>query len=94
MKTNDIIRAWRDAEFMNSLSAEERAMLPANPAGDVELNDDDLANVNGGGFTTLCPPTEMRGCAGFTALCTVPTLLLCTPTYVTFVFRCVTRIGC
>ena len=84
MKTNDIIRAWRDAEFMNSLSAEERTMLPANPAGDVELSDDDLAGINGGNqpdaFTAACTPP-----------CTVPTAFVCTPTYVTFIFRCVTK---
>ena len=77
MKTNDIIRAWRDAEFMNSLSEEERAMLPANPVGDVELSDDDLAGVNGGG-------------GAFTAACTLPTATPCTPFYVSFLI-CPTR---
>ena len=84
MKTNDIIRAWRDAEFMNSLSAEERAMLPANPAGDVELSDDDLAGINGGNQpdapTALCTPP-----------CTVVTALVCIPGLVTWAFRCWTR---
>ena len=74
MKTNDIIRAWRDAEFLNSLSEEERAMLPANPAGDIELSDDDLAGVNGANVSVPTP------------------VITTTPIYVTWVFRCVTRL--
>jgi mersacidin/lichenicidin family type 2 lantibiotic len=38
----DIIRAWKDAEYRNSLSEAERAALPPNPAGIVELSDDDM----------------------------------------------------
>ncbi len=43
-----IIRAWKDEEFRNSLSAEERALLPENPVGVVELSDDEIADVSGG----------------------------------------------
>ena len=39
MSHRDIIRAWKDAEFRSSLSEAERAMLPANPAGAIELAD-------------------------------------------------------
>jgi mersacidin/lichenicidin family type 2 lantibiotic len=44
----DIIRAWKDASYRNSLSAEELALLPSNPAGEIELTDADLEAVNGG----------------------------------------------
>ena len=47
MSTTNIIRAWKDAEYRNSLSAEELAMVPANPVGEVELRDEDLASVVG-----------------------------------------------
>ncbi|GHO92772.1 hypothetical protein KSF_028200 [Reticulibacter mediterranei] len=43
----DIIRAWKDEEYRNSLSSEELAMLPANPAGALELSDADLESVHG-----------------------------------------------
>ena len=36
MTTQNIIRAWKDPEYRNSLSASERALLPANPAGRLE----------------------------------------------------------
>jgi mersacidin/lichenicidin family type 2 lantibiotic len=43
----DIIRAWKDEEYRNSLSSEEQAMLPANPAGALELSDAELGSVHG-----------------------------------------------
>lgn len=43
----DIVRAWKDEAYYQSLSAEQLSTLPANPAG--ELTDMDLATVSGGG---------------------------------------------
>ena len=56
MSNINIIRAWKDAEYRNSLSAEELAALPANPAGLVELPDEEMAEVAGGRsyFTGTC----------------------------------------
>ena len=48
MTTKNIIRAWKDAEYRNSLSAREQASLPANPAGGIELAEADLDGVTGG----------------------------------------------
>jgi mersacidin/lichenicidin family type 2 lantibiotic len=44
----DIARAWKDASYRASLSSEEQAMLPANPAGEVELSDAVLETIYGG----------------------------------------------
>ncbi|GCE46888.1 mersacidin/lichenicidin family type 2 lantibiotic [Thermosporothrix hazakensis] len=44
----DVVRAWKDEEYRNSLSAEELAMLPECPAGEMELTDADLEQVSGG----------------------------------------------
>jgi mersacidin/lichenicidin family type 2 lantibiotic len=63
MKTSDIIRAWKDPAFRASLSDEQRAALPKNPAGVVELSDEDLGRVSGGMMreevtnTVVCDPT-------------------------------------
>ncbi|HTI15735.1 MAG TPA: mersacidin/lichenicidin family type 2 lantibiotic [Dictyobacter sp.] len=43
----DIVRAWKDATYRESLSAEEQAMLPANPAGEIELSDAELETIHG-----------------------------------------------
>jgi mersacidin/lichenicidin family type 2 lantibiotic len=48
MSNVSIIRAWKDAEYRESLSAEELAMVPENPAGAVELKDEELARMFGG----------------------------------------------
>jgi mersacidin/lichenicidin family type 2 lantibiotic len=44
----DIIRAWKDEEYYLSLTEEQRASLPANPAAAIELSDADLRGVFGG----------------------------------------------
>jgi mersacidin/lichenicidin family type 2 lantibiotic len=47
MTKETIIRAWKDVEYRNSMSASERALLPSHPAGDIDLTDLDLENVAG-----------------------------------------------
>jgi mersacidin/lichenicidin family type 2 lantibiotic len=37
-----IIRAWKDEDYRLSLSVDEQRALPANPAGLVELSEEDL----------------------------------------------------
>ncbi|MDY7228267.1 mersacidin/lichenicidin family type 2 lantibiotic [Hyalangium rubrum] len=45
---SNIIKAWKDADFRTDLSAEERALLPENPAGMLELTNEALPEVVGG----------------------------------------------
>lgn len=42
MSQLDIIRAWKDEEFRNSLSAEQIAQMPVHPVGAIELTDADV----------------------------------------------------
>ena len=65
MKKQDIIRAWRDSEFYASLSEEDRAALPMNPAALPDVEDDVLNSVAGG-----CISVGGSGC---------PTSSVCTP---------------
>ena len=44
----DVVRAWKDESYRLSLSDAERALLPANPAGLIELSDLDLDYAVGG----------------------------------------------
>jgi len=44
---SNIVRAWKNEAYRQSLSAEERAMLPENPAGGFELTDAELETVYG-----------------------------------------------
>ncbi len=54
MKNSDIVRSWKDAEYRASLSPEEKALLPQNPAGLVELTDEVLEDVVGGAEASSC----------------------------------------
>jgi mersacidin/lichenicidin family type 2 lantibiotic len=47
MSSEQIIKAWKDAEHRESLSDGERAQLPASPVGPVELADGELDQVAG-----------------------------------------------
>ncbi len=53
-----ILRAWRDPDYYLSLSEEERARIPANPAALLELSADALDSVTGAGFTATIGPTS------------------------------------
>jgi mersacidin/lichenicidin family type 2 lantibiotic len=44
---NNIVRAWKDEAYRQSLSVEEQAMLPTSPAGELELTDLELESVFG-----------------------------------------------
>jgi len=58
----NILRAWKDAKYRASLSAAERAMLPANPAGAVELSAEEAASVEGKLAVAIC--SGCHGCGG------------------------------
>lgn len=48
MTIREIVRAWKDADYLASLSMAQRAALPTHPVGGLELNDDDLDAAAGG----------------------------------------------
>ncbi|HEY7124228.1 MAG TPA: mersacidin/lichenicidin family type 2 lantibiotic [Ktedonobacterales bacterium] len=70
MSSFDIVRAWKDAEYRQSLSAEEQALLPEHPAGAIELTDEDLDRLAGA-------QTEWVATAG---CCPTPAISLLYPT--------------
>jgi mersacidin/lichenicidin family type 2 lantibiotic len=49
MSKLDIIRAWKDEEYRNSLTETQRALLPAHPAGLIELDQEEMRGVLGAG---------------------------------------------
>jgi mersacidin/lichenicidin family type 2 lantibiotic len=57
----DIARAWKDPEYRKTLTAEQLASLPPNPAGSVSLNDEDLDSV-AGGLTADATSTSQNLC--------------------------------
>jgi len=47
MSHTEVIRAWKDENYLLSLNEAERAQLPANPAGMVEFNVGLMAHAGG-----------------------------------------------
>jgi len=46
---SNLVRAWKDEVYRQSLSVEEQAVLPANPAGEIELTEAELEALFGAG---------------------------------------------
>lgn len=65
MSSFDIVRAWKDAAYRQSLSAKEQALLPTHPAGAIELDEAELAQVAGALATwSVCPMISCLSCGG------------------------------
>jgi len=82
MSVDMIIRAWKDSKYRASLTAEQRAMLPANPAGELmlmELSEEQLKGVVGASSNTNCQCVTAQGSCG--VICTAtkecPFLSIC-----------------
>ena len=42
MPTMEIVRAWKDEEYRDTLTEEQRAQLPAHPSGVIEFGEPQL----------------------------------------------------
>lgn len=60
MSHEHVIRAWKDAEYREGLSAAERAALPDHPAGLTEPGEAELGQVEGG--MILVQTLQVMGC--------------------------------
>ena len=54
----DVIRAWKDPSYRAGLSEDEKAMVPAHPAGLVDLSDEELKKASG--LNTQAQTTAMK----------------------------------
>lgn len=62
MANNDVIRAWKNPRLRQSLGAN----MPANPAGIVELTDDELKVAGGLAADASAPITTAIPCTRYT----------------------------
>jgi mersacidin/lichenicidin family type 2 lantibiotic len=53
----DYVRAWKDPLYRASFAVSDRQDLPPNPAGTVELTDNQLRAVHGQQAITFAPCT-------------------------------------
>jgi mersacidin/lichenicidin family type 2 lantibiotic len=42
MPTTEIVKAWKDEEYRNTLSPDQRAQLPTHPSGLIEFDQPEL----------------------------------------------------
>jgi len=82
MNLNHIINAWRDEEYRESLDSETRALLPENPASEIDLTEADLAEVDGGTLSNTLTPGS--------AFSVVTSTLDCASNVATYYFYCET----
>ena len=63
MSNFDIVRAWKDEDYRNSLTEEQKLQLPENPAGTINLTDQQMSKISGGSINTLylsCGSSDCR----------------------------------
>ncbi len=61
MNKQDIIRAWKDKAYRQSLSREQQTALPEHPAGEIELVEEDLHAVHAAAIPIM-PDSTTEGC--------------------------------
>lgn len=92
MSHQDIIRAWKNPAYRNTLSPAEREALPANPAGTIEISDETLGQFAGGRKpppdTVLCKTqiacTMFEECSNLGCPTRLCSLIDCGPPILTF----------
>jgi len=77
MRTEEIVRGWKDGAHQLGLSDGERAFLPDNPAGVIELTDAELNGIHGGSMITVC---SFMPCESLITYC-VTAITFCVPTW-------------
>ncbi len=65
MLPHDIVRAWKDADFRDSLG--DAQAVPSHPSGSLDLPDDLLEHVAGGASTEYL--LSLGCCQGITTKC-------------------------
>jgi mersacidin/lichenicidin family type 2 lantibiotic len=68
MSIQDIIRAWKDRNDRESLTEEQRALLPDNPIGEV-LSQEELNSISGGILTGGNGSLGLTLCCGSLVVC-------------------------
>jgi len=48
MTSDQIVSGWKSEDYRLSLNVNEQALLPENPAGLIELSDQELLGMDGG----------------------------------------------
>jgi len=79
MNKTDVIRAWKDPAYRATLSDEEMAAMPLNPAGLADLSDDQLRIAGASEVATTAPTCTNYTFLNWRACCPpITTAITCT----------------
>jgi mersacidin/lichenicidin family type 2 lantibiotic len=67
MTSQEIVRSWKEEHYMLDLSSGDQALLPGNPAGLIELTDEEMLGVEGGITPFLITISAAAASMGFIA---------------------------
>ena len=67
MNKENVIRAWKDKDFRNSLTEDELNSLPSNPAGMIDISDMELEMASGGNVASTEHFSTLGCCNGYTS---------------------------
>ena len=56
MTANEIVRIWKDEDYQSVYQSEAMTFMPSNPAGLIELTDEELLGIDGGTGNLTGPP--------------------------------------
>ncbi len=65
MKSEEIVRSWKDEDYRVGLNDAQQALLPDHPAGLIELTDAELTGVEGGtdfSLGAICGQSNIKFC--------------------------------
>ena len=82
MNPDQIVRSWKNEDYRLSLSVDEQALLPENPAGLIELSDDELLGSCAGDDAGVVSKVVVVSASVLTTVATTPIVLsyfLCNP---------------
>ena len=88
MTPDQIVRAWKDADYCSDLASTEQSALPANPVGPLHL-DDAAIDLAIGGHVAGTEYLESIGCCkGITqrTYCDITAGYICTTSCFTIIF--------
>ena len=66
MTPDQIVRAWKDADYGATLPLEQASMVPAHPVGVIEIPDDALGQAAGGEVANTEFLESLGCCQGIT----------------------------
>jgi mersacidin/lichenicidin family type 2 lantibiotic len=78
MTSEQIVSSWKSEDYRLSLSVDEQSLLPENPAGLIELSDQELAGIDGGTDTIgVCSAILLTLALSGITLITLVSIKLC-----------------